>query len=144
MNSNEAVEAEFIDAQAAHPPVSPSFILDQLVNTLNLPSILAQGLYIRTNPTNVRNVLDEPSLHPYYYQTDCRGVAVQGFFNQMRHAYFTSHSSCINSYINITNPDLLEELDIDLFKDIDAPAVLPLFAASALEQRRLGFMASIP
>jgi hypothetical protein len=137
------IEAEFHRRARCSPAVEPSFIINQLVDTLNLPGILAQGLYIRTNPTNVRNVLDEPSLHPYTYETDCWGIAIQGFFNQMRHAYFTEHSPCIRSYINITNPDLLEEIDIDLFKEVDAPAVLPLFGGISLEQRRLGFMASV-
>lgn len=120
-----------------------AFIVDQLVNTLNLPAILQKGLYKRTNPTNVRNLLDLPSLHPYYFETDCWGFSLQGFFNQMRHAYFTKCSPFIQSYLNITNPDLLEELDIDIFKDFDAPTVLPLFGNISLEQRRVGFMASV-
>jgi len=121
-------------------------VLGLLVNLVDLPAILKNNFYLHTNPINTRSPLDLPSLELPFFQlpfVPCEGgFLTQVFFNQMRDCYFTKCSAQIGSYLNLTDDNVLDLIDVSDFVNLDVPSILPLFANIHLEERRAGFMFS--
>lgn len=115
--------------------------------------LLQQEIYNRTNPINIRSLLDLPSLRPYYLDYCGWQVVVQPFYNQMDPVYVTKHSPFIKSYINLGDQALANEIDL-ILEDInnadvlpapiiiDIPQTLSLFQNLRVQEVRTGFMFS--
>lgn len=118
-------------------------LLELLVNG-GAVSLLQKDIYLKTNPLNIRSLLDMPSLFPILrFPLPCHYKHLYGtvFYNQMRKAYFTKDSPFIDSYINLVGKDLIESLGEDTpLKDAGFDEVLDLFAGMKIEERRLGAM----
>lgn len=116
--------------------------------------LLQQQLYNRTNPINVRSLLDLPSLRPYYLDYCGFQAVLQLFFNSTDPVFVTKCSPLIDSYINLEDNGLSNELEL-ILEDInnagvldqpitiDVPQTLSLFRTIRIQERRAGIMASV-
>jgi hypothetical protein len=110
-------------------------------------NLLQENLYLRTNPTNIRPILDVPqfTIHtsiPYAPERTW-SPRVDLFFNETRRSLYTKESPFISSYIALADPNLIQKLDDFEFDTFDIPLVLSLFENIKLEDRRAGFMFDI-
>ncbi|MCL4361453.1 hypothetical protein M1446_03800 [Candidatus Dependentiae bacterium] len=126
--------------------VNPQIILDQIIN-INGPTLIQNSnIYLRTNGINVRSLLDLPILQPIFpdrCSEFCNGFHVQAFYNKIKKAFFTKNSPFLNSYIDLSQQDLVEELaNAGFLNSSDFGRVLDLFQNIKLEQRRAGLMFS--
>lgn len=124
-------------------------ILAGVFNKGDILRLLQQDLYLKSNPINIRSLLDLPSLQPYYVNYCGLDLSTQLFYNQTTRGIFTGNSPFIKSYINLENSALADELDLILEDikefgflniDIDIPQSLSLFKNMRLQERRLGLM----
>jgi hypothetical protein len=122
-----------------------------VIPIINLPAILQENLYKRTNPITIRSLLDLPSLQTYYLDTKNWSISFQPFYNQTSMVYFTKCSRFIRSYIDLTNQNVINELEAALRHTLvvdqvpaalqgHIPMLLGLFHPLTLQQRRLGAM----
>ena len=125
---------------------SPQDILDLIAQPdgpVNLPLLLQQNIYKRTNPPHTRPLLSLPTLITYPIQsssTDCFPciMRISGFYNQTHNMYFTKDSPYIKSYIDFNNPVILKQLEELKQYDIDVIPALELFHNIKLQERRFG------
>ncbi len=132
--------------------VSPELLLS-LLSEFNILNVLQQNLYLRTNPVISRNLLDLPSLQPYYFYNDNLTFTIQPFYNQTRLMHLNESCPFISSYIALQDTaltDLLQEIVDELNESFfdtpiinNIPEVLGLFKNIKLEERRGGFMFGI-
>lgn len=118
-----------------------------LLVSKGIPSILAQNFFLGTNPVQSRSLLDLPStgLDLTINDDNCRQFSLNFFYNQTSKMKYRCNSACIGSYIDITNPDILADLDEDLLNafGISSDDVLDLLLRAnpfSLQERRAGFM----
>ncbi len=136
----EGIRSEILQCD---PILEPSFIVEILNNTIGLPAALENNTFYKsTATTNERILLDLPSLQPRFDRSCEWQFDLQAFFNQTRKMFFTKCSPFLSSYLTITSPNILEELNLELFTDANIPDVLALFAPIKLEERRIGMMFS--
>lgn len=120
----------------------------------NILRLLQQQLYNRTNPISIRSLLDLPSLRPYYLDYCGFQAVVQPFYNSMDPVYVTKHSPFIDSYINLGDNALANEIDLILEDinnagvlsspiSINIPQTLALFQTIRIQERRAGAMISV-
>ncbi len=110
---------------------------------INAVNILMEDLYKKTTgPVTRRSLLDEPALIPDYFSDRCWSLSGDIFFNYSPKVYFTKNSPFICSYINLTNQNIINEIDSVEFINADVPGVLGLFTNIKLYQYRVGLMAS--
>ena len=112
---------------------------------VNLQDFLENNFYLRTNPVTVRPLFDLPTLHPLRLDlcVSNNRFAITPFFQQMRKAFLSPCSPFLNSYLAITNPDFLGELDriAEEFQiTLPVTSIFPLLANIKLEERRMGGM----
>lgn len=113
---------------------------------INAPAILRENLYLKTTgPVTRRSLLDEPSLR-YYCLDNCMwNFTITPFYNYSPRVFFTKDSPFIQTYIDLTNENVLNEIT-DALKtacvDVDVPGILGLFSNIKLQQHRAGAMFS--
>ncbi len=124
----------------------PSQLLELLVNG-GAVSLLQKNIYLKTNPINVRSLLDMPSLYPIIdmrSKCDRLDLYMIPFYNQMSKAYYTENSPFISSYVNLSAQDLIESLGEDTpLQSVGFDEVLDLFQGMKIQERRLGAMFGI-
>lgn len=120
----------------------PADVVVAILASIGLPAILRDhNFYKRTNPINIRSLLDLPSLQPQFDCSENWALSTQLFFNYTGKVYFTENCPFISSYLDFTNADLIEKLiDSREFFPISIPDVLPLFANIKFREYRVGFM----
>jgi hypothetical protein len=137
---NNAVEnTHWIPNKSATPSTIVEFLID-----INMVGILEENIFCHTNPLNQRPLADLPIFFtprkPLYDWT----VGTHFFWNKTNRCNFTSHSSCISSYVGFVEPSLIEKLTptAKRFKDfnIDPISLFPLFQNMTVEERRIGLM----
>ncbi|CDK30915.1 hypothetical protein [Candidatus Babela massiliensis] len=115
---------------------------------VNLPNILRQNLYLYTNgPIKRRSLLDEPSLRDYCLDHCMWHVVAHPFYNWTPRVPFIRNCEFVNSYINLTNQNVINEVMNTLevtgcSTSIDVPGILGLFNNIKLQQHRAGVMFS--
>lgn len=128
---------------------TPSDIISALL-AFGGVELLQHDIFLRTNPIVKRSLLDYPffcsPVKPQY--TYCWDVGAHLFYNQTSRCNFTADSTCINSYLNIADQDLLDAIG-DFANKIrefiprfttDPLNILPLFNNATVQDRRIGFM----
>lgn len=132
--------------------LTPETILSILSGVLSKGDILRllqQDLYLKSNPINTRNVLDLPSLQPYYVNFCGWDLSTKLFYNETSRGIFTNNNPFIKSYINLENSALADELNLILEDikelgflkvNVDIPQFLSLFKNMRIQNRRLGLM----
>jgi len=128
---------------------TPAEIINFL-QELHIVDLLQHNIYLRTNPLNTRSLLDYSIYFDQKVSYDCPWlVGAHGFYNQTSRAYFTSNSDCISSYLNVTDPALLADIQAATSAaqglgfcppDLDPLAVIPLFNNFTVQDRRIGAM----
>ena len=128
----------------------PQDIVAALVD-IGVVSILEEDLFCRTSPLNKRSILDYPN---FILQRDYKfkrgSMCAHFFYNQTTRMYFTESSSCINTYLAITQPTLMCKIadSVEKLKEIfgddafsfDCIRALALFQNATVQERRLGLM----
>lgn len=129
---------------------SPSDILNTLDSIDAIP-ILEQNLYIRSNPLHLRDLLDLPIFEPQLSFYDDDSVAgLQTFYTKAHDCDYTKNKDCISSYINLSEPTLIQALEDSAQKikelfgtgefNFNIAEVFNLFKNATIEERRLGGM----
>lgn len=150
------LDSEFIELEAPIPAqttcfptcaiianLTPATTPDQPPPIINAVNILKQDLYRKTTgPVTRRSLLDEPALIPDYFIDRCWALSGDIFFNYSPKVYFTKNSPFICSYIDLTNQNIINEINNVEFIDVDVPGILGLFTDIKLYQYRVGLMAS--
>lgn len=116
--------------------------------SLNALDLLRHDFYRRTNPLNQRSLLDLPIMLPQKYSLSEWVVGGHVFYDQTTRDRFTRRSDSICSYLNILDPNILDNLSsfIDIIREaipgfeLNPFDVFPLFANMTIQERRLGFM----
>lgn len=148
-------DEEFYNYMVSKACIDANTIIDVLTGEASgilLQDILANhNLYLKTYQPLVRPLHDLPSLHTkqFFACAGCNEFSLTLFYNQTRRMYFSQCSPFIDSYLALSDPDFLEELDRldDILHEqgilpttFDIPAILPLFSKIKLEERRTGGM----
>ena len=111
--------------------------------------LLQQNFFLRTNPLNVRNILDMPVFEPAtIYPPSQWTLGGHLFWNKTSKSKFTGEHTGLQSYLAILQPNFLdvieEELDsiFDLLhlEGVDIEELLALFRNMTVEDRRTGLM----
>lgn len=111
-----------------------------------LQNFLEQNFYLRTNPVTVRPLFDLPTLHPLRLDLCVSNdrLSIMPFYQQMRKCFLSPCSPYLNSYLAITSPDFLTEIErvAEHFNETlpSITSIFPLFATIKLEERRTGLM----
>lgn len=121
-----------------------------IVSLLTGPDIMIQDIlmhqfYLRTAPPIVRALQTEPVLEarPINLCDGQNRFSAKLFFNQMRKVYLSPCSPYIDSFLDITNTDLVAAIDHALTSfglNVNIPEIFPLLTTIKLEQRRIGAM----
>jgi len=131
---------------------TPISILDLITSPdlpINAQTILQRNLYLRTNPVNVRPLLDLPSLSMplKHYCDEQFSPMFTLFYNETRRQNFTPNSTNLDSYLAFTSAefvDLYKLIEEMLQGDSPDPLLLnllqtaQLFAPIRFEERRVG------
>ncbi len=110
---------------------------------INLPKILQENIYLKTvGPVTRRSLLDEPALR-YYCLEGCNwNFTFDVFYNYTPRVFFTKDSPFIQSYIDLSNQNIINELDrgLEIVSDVkvDIPGILGLFKNFKLQQHKAG------
>jgi hypothetical protein len=120
---------------------SPQEIVSFL-NNLNIPQVLKQNFYCRTQPPVTRSPLDLPSLRTY--QDPCRDLSIYmlPFYNQTSRMFLTKNSPFINCYLAF-NADFLADLDIQTITqdmNLGLDDIFTLLGKIRLQERRVGVL----
>ncbi len=133
--------------------ISPHIIVELLVRA-GMLDILKEDLFLHTNTTNRRNLLDEVLIGRQLTRANKkRYIGCDVFYNQMSKGFFTKESTSLNSYINVNGQSLINRIQCclekirDLFGDhpflkIDAAKILNLFCDIKLQERQCGLFFS--
>lgn len=109
---------------------------------INAPAILQEDLYLKTTgPVTRRSLLDEPSLRYYCLEHCPWNFSFTPFYNYSPRVFFTKNSPFIQTYIDLTNENIINEISDALRTaclDVDVPGVLGLFKNMKLQQHRAG------
>lgn len=107
-------------------------------NRLFLQNVLQHPMYRKSYALHARPIEDLPALEPFIEKTWDWSVCANIFYNQTSRRNFTLNSTSIESYIALTDPDLLELIDFDIWEDVSIPESIGLFRNTALQERRVG------
>lgn len=144
--ANEILESTQFDMTKA---ATPDCIID-ILETAGAIEVLEQDFYLKTYLLNRRNVLDLPVfLKDLQYKYDRYVVGIQIFYDQMTRANFSSKSTKIEKYLNITGDNFLEavhnsieKIKMNLGFDITLPLIdlFELMGQAKVQERRFGIM----
>ncbi len=113
---------------------------------INVPNILSQNLYKYTNgPIIKRSLLTEPALRDYCLDHCMWHVVAHPFYNWVPRVPFIRNCVFLNSYIDLTNKNVVNEIVNTLeatgcSPSIDVPGILGLFSNIRFQQHRAGVM----
>lgn len=116
---------------------------------MNIVGILKQDLFLRTNPLNKRNILDQPmAALDKKYKYDDWVLGSNLFYNETNRCYFAQHCDAITSYLGITQDGLLEQLKIAAQKiknlqgefEFDPLDALMLLQNATISERQAGVL----
>jgi len=144
---------EFLDTVGSDLPtrkVDPSDIINLLCE-IGAKEILRTDFFLHTNPLNQRSLLDEPLFEPDRCHFASSWIVGAHIFARKKDcSNFTFRSTCINSYLALNEPTLLDRIQntINLIRNllnepqfnIDINKIFSLFARTTVEERRSGFM----
>lgn len=121
-----------------------------ILNDLEIPALLQENFFLRTNNLNTRSLLDYPEFLPWRHDKDKRAIYVDLFYNQMSRMNFTKESSNICSYLAIAQPSfraklantarLILEFTGSTITSDEILRLTRLFQTFTVQQRRLGLM----
>lgn len=143
---------DFLEAApTAHARQIPPIVIIELLKEFGIIELLQEDIFLKTNRINKQNILDMPIMgNQLILSTRNRVTGFDLFWNPMYHGYFTKHSPCISSYINLTGESLIDAIENTLERvkelfnnpllNIDVEKILGLFKNMSLHQRRLGFL----
>lgn len=133
-------------------------IIQALVALLTAPSIvnlLAEQVYIRTNPPAQRPLHDLPSMQEYFFCHTPKGhISLLPFYNSTDRMFFNRKGPFLDSQVGLRRPSLVQAIErvINELQDtfntgednftIDVPRILGLFAPLRLQERRAGIIFS--
>lgn len=113
-------------------------------------NLLQADIYKRTNPLNIRSLLDYPSYIPLKYSSAPWTTSAVIFYNHTDRDFFTRTSDAISSYLGVCDPNLLEFLSNEVLEEmirqqfpdynLSPVDILPLFKNMTIQERRLGIM----
>lgn len=147
-------DQDFLRADIPEVPMefSPADITTLLVE-FNAHKILQHELFLRTNDLNTRDIIYSPLFirqkeDNYYFDSI---VGFHLFYNQTHRMNFTKNSTNINSYLAISEPNLLNAIQesIKIIQEknpafnIDPINILPLFNNATIQERKVGLMATM-
>ncbi len=145
-DSNWLSQTQF---QTTRSQATPGDIVTILID-IGVLNLLQANIYKRTNPLNIRNLLDYPSYLPTKYSSACWTTGVYIFYNHTDRDFFTRTSDKLSSYLGICDPKLLEFLSSEILQELiqeefpnfvlDPLDVMPLFKNMTIQERRLGVM----
>lgn len=123
---------------------TPEEIIELLLR-INAPTILQRNIYNLTNPINVRDVIYSPILGQKEPLSNCLSISLDLFYSTIPRAFFTKKSDSIAKYINLDQPELINQLeDINRqFRLLDIPEVLSVLRNTKLEERKGGLMIGV-
>ncbi|MBA3954624.1 hypothetical protein H0X48_04885 [Candidatus Dependentiae bacterium] len=154
-NDNEITPTQSLVAECISDIAILSLIAPRndptILPIINVPALLKEDIYLRTNPFVTRSLLDLPSLQPLLFESCDWSFSAQAFYNQTSRAYFSCCSPFIQSYIDLTNQNIINEIETALSNELvqeqvpsqlqgNIPLVLGLFSTVKLQQRRAGLM----
>jgi len=145
-NSNWLTQAQF---QTTRSQATPEDIVTILID-IGALNLLQANIYKRTNPLNIRNLLDYPAYVPIKYSSACWTTGGYIFYNHTDRDFFTRTSDKLSSYLGICDPKLLEFLSNETLREfiqeefpnfaLNPLDVLPLFKNMTIQERRIGIM----
>ncbi len=158
-NGDEGFEAYFnglatdtgLD-EIALPSTTKQFDPEKIIQILldmGIVDILKENLFLRTNPLNKRNILDQPmGFLDRRYKHDDWVLGSNFFYNEMTRCYFSQHSDAITSYLGLTQDSFLDKLDaaskkVKDFDDkfsFDPLDALELFKNATISERQAGML----
>lgn len=138
----DKVEWHYLERTSAD--VTPQMVLDFICSPpLCFQTRLQNDLYLFTFPGNRRrrSLLDYPFnvLHDYCMEPCGLTLNSWYFYNQTRVDNFTQEGTTLTSYWNLTNENLIGNLDEFEF-GIKFPDAVQLFGLLKMQERRTGFM----
>ncbi len=128
--------------------ITPEDVLNMIAcPPISIQNRLQENLYLRTQPLQIRSLLDEPQflLHLGCLPPDWQ-FNLWYFYNQTSKANVTANSTKIRTYLGINTTNFfanLEELLQDLGINIDLPTLQELLGRAKVQERRAGFMFDI-
>lgn len=155
--NNYIYDEAFSNTITRNNNVTPLDILN-IITDPNLPinaqTVLQKNLYLRTNPVNVRPLLDLPSqqLPLKNYCTTQHSPLFDIFYNETRRQNFTPYGTNLNDYLAFTSQelaDLYKLIEEILQGDNPNPSFLnllqtaQLFSPIRFEERRIGGVFSL-
>ncbi len=124
--------------------LTPATTPEQSPPIINAVAILAEDLYRKTTgPVTRRSLLDEPALIPDNFYNNYWTFTVDLFYNFSPKVFFTKNSAFLSCYIDLTNENIINELDSVEFIEADVPGILGLFHTIKLQQHRAGLMVNV-
>ena len=141
-DSDLSKRIENLARQQAQPIDCVDVVRVLTTGPLKLQDVLQLDVYHKTNPLNIRNLHDLPSLQPLRDRTNCWSFYIEPFAFFMRKAFFTKCSPFLKDYIALlATPvnDFLELIPEEL-ADYHIQDILALFSPMKMEQRRAGVM----
>jgi len=142
--------SDMVGSDLSTRKIDPSDIINLLCE-IGAKEILKTDFFLQTNPLNQRSLLDEPLFEPdrcYFAYPWVIGFHI--FARKKDRSNFTFRSTCLDSYLALSQPTLLERLQntIDIFRElldepqfnIDIEKIFELFSRTTVEERRGGFM----
>ena len=149
---NDPTIGSFLDKTkfSAQVEFSPKEIMEALIE-IGADKILEEDLFCSTAPLNKRSLLDIPIfVLDKDYDFKRGSMCAHFFYNQTTRMYFNPCSSCISSYLGITQTSLLQKVacSIEKIKEIletdffgfDCIRAINLFKNATVQERRLGLM----
>lgn len=124
--------------RACEQVLTPEEILQILVEKAQLNTVLQKDIYLKTYELAVRPLYYLPALFPPFHRCECWSFDVNIFYNYMPKLFFTECSPFLRDYVDLDDPDILEDIDVKALTDIDIPDVLRLFARIKLYSHRAG------
>lgn len=136
---DSALSSELYPTEATNVVnLTPNEILGLLAE-FHINRIVESGFYRYTYNPQTRNVLDIPLITPFCpHQSECK---FNIFYNQTNRVYLTKNSSCIDSYLTLSeHSDFLDDLDqlISTQTNLNVPQLIGYFKEAYVEERRAG------
>lgn len=116
-------------------------ILNTLIN-LNILNVLQDDLYLKTFTVLKRPVQTLPVFNLYHTDYTCQNwmLRLNLFGNKTDDAFFANDCPFINSFVNITNPNLLKFIESLPLSQLPFAQIINIFSQIKKEERRAGLM----
>src|SRR5579872_3545248 len=129
--------------------IDPATIM-VILNSLNVPTILQEPLFLHTNTLNKRSLLDQPIFEPDRAEFPGKFVVgIMPFVRKTNRSNFTRNSTQLKSYLAIGEATLISKLEDAINRvnqlpiggiNIDVAEIFGLFENMTVEERQTGFM----